>query len=45
MVNIETLVGLKAYFDDNLQFTIRSITMTDSERLVRNKVEGFLISL
>ena len=41
----ETLVDLKSYFDEQLSLTLNSIGEGDSERLVKNKVNGFIIAL
>jgi hypothetical protein len=41
----ETLLDFKQFFDDQLQFTLSSIDARDSDRLVRNKISGFLIAL
>ena len=43
--NTETLVELKNYFDDQLQLTLNSIGKGDSDRLVKNKVNGFIIAI
>ena len=45
MLTTETLVDLKQYFDEQLQLTLNSIGEGDSERLVKNKVNGFIIAL
>ena len=45
MISIETLIDLKNFFEDNLDQTIKTISKNDSERLLKNKIEGFLISL
>ena len=45
LLNTETLINLKAFFDDQLKRTIDSIGQGDSDRLIKNKVNGFLIAL
>lgn len=45
MISLETLIELKNYFEENLDQTVRSIGKSDSDRLIKNKVEGFLITL
>lgn len=41
----ETLFELKDFFDSQFQFTMRSILPSDSERLLKNKISGLIISL
>ena len=45
LLNTETLIELKNFFDEQLRLTVASIGQTDSDRLVKNKVNGFLIGL
>ena len=45
LLNTETLIDLKNFFDEQLQRTIESIGQGDSDRLIKNKVNGFLIGL
>ena len=45
LLNTETLVDLKNFFDEQWQRTIDSIGRGDSDRLIKNKVNGFLIGL
>jgi len=41
----ESLIELKQFFDKNLDKTLSSLRSNDSDRLVKNKINGFLISL
>ena len=45
LLSTETLIDLKNYFDNQFKQTLNSIGDGDSERLVKNKVNGFLIGL
>ena len=42
-LTIETLGELKEYFDSQLDATLSQIGENDSERLVKNRVNGFLL--
>ena len=42
-LTIETLVELKEFFDSQLEATLSQIGENDSERLVKNRVSGFLL--
>ena len=39
------MIELKNFFDEQLRLTVASIGQSDSDRLVKNKVNGFLIGL
>lgn len=41
----ETLIDLKQYFDSQLETTLNAIRATDSERLLKNKINGFIIAI
>ena len=41
----ESLFELKKFFDKQLETTFSSLKVTDSDRLRRNKINGFLIIL
>lgn len=42
---VETLLELKEFFDINFDATISSLRKFDSEKLIHNKVNRFLIAL
>ena len=44
-LTIETLVELKEFFDSQLESTLQQIGENDSERLVKNRVSGFLLAI
>ena len=44
-LTVDALLQLKTFFDENFQATLSSLNATDSDRLVRNKINGFVISL
>lgn len=44
-LSAESLLELKQFFDVSLENTLHSLKTTDSERLVKNKINGFLIAL
>lgn len=41
----ETLFDFKMYFDSQLEATVSAIMENDSERLIKNKINGFLIAI
>ena len=41
----ETLFDLKQYFDSQMESCLSSIRATDSDRLVKNKINGFIIAI
>lgn len=41
----DALLQLKVFFDSQIQITLQSLKPTDSDRLKRNKINGFLITL
>ena len=45
MVTAQSLLEFKTFFDTNLQDTLSSLGPSDSDRLVKNKINGFLITL
>jgi len=44
-LSTETLVELKLFFDAQLETTLSQIRGTDSDRLLKNKINGFLIAV
>ena len=44
-LSADSLLQLKSYFDEQLEATLASLRRTDSDRLVKNKINGFLIGL
>ena len=45
MLTTESLFDLKQYFDSQFEATLSAIKDTDSDRLVKNKINGFIIAL
>ena len=45
LMTTESLFGLKQYFDSQFEHTMAAIQTTDSDRLVKNKINGFIISI
>ena len=44
-LTIEALTELKKYFDEQLEITLGLIKAYDSERLMKNKINGFIIAI
>ena len=44
-LTVETLHNLKQYFESQLELTLSSIRPTDSGRLLKNKITGFILAL
>ena len=44
-MTVETLIGLKQFFDSEMEHTLTGIRPSDSDRLLKNKVSGFLLTL
>ena len=45
MLTTESLFDLKQYFDSQFEATLAAIKDTDSDRLVKNKINGFIIAI
>ena len=45
MMTRTSLFDLKQYFDTQFEQTVAAIKTTDSDRLVKNKINGFIIEL
>ena len=41
----ETLLDLKMFFDSQLELTFSGIRPNDSDRLLKNKISGFLLTI
>ena len=41
----ESLFDFKQYFDVQMESTLSSLTAMDSDRLIKNKINGFLIAI
>ena len=44
-LTIETLNEFKQYFDAQMEMTLATISSKDSDRLVKNKINGFFIAI
>ena len=44
-LSADTLIQLKSFFDEQLNSTLVSLKTNDSDRLIRNKINGFIIAL
>ena len=44
-LTIETLNEFKQYFDAQMEMTLATITSKDSDRLIKNKINGFFIAI
>ena len=44
-MSVDTLLSLKEFFDNQLNETLKQIHEGDSDRLIRNRVNGFLLQL
>ena len=45
LLTTESLFELKHYFDEQLEATLGAIKSQDSERLIKNKINGFIIAI
>ena len=45
MMTTESLFDLKQYFDTQFEHTLAALKTTDSDRLVKNKINGFIIAI
>ena len=45
MLTTESLFDLIQYFDSQFEATLAAIKDTDSDRLVKNKINGFIIAI
>ena len=45
ILSTDTLVEIKEFFDSQLEITLNQINEGDSERLIKNKVNGFILAI
>ena len=45
MMTTDSLFDLKQHFDTQFESTLAAIKTTDSDRLVKNKINGFIIAI